>query len=90
MKLLVKDEVGAVWAILMTATVVAWFVGSNHSVAADRGLTIGLFVIAYFKVRLVGLYFMELRRAPLALRLLFETWAAVTFGMLLGFSLAGA
>jgi hypothetical protein len=34
-----------------------------------------LLVIAMTKVRFVGAYFMELRAAPLPLRLVFEIWA---------------
>jgi hypothetical protein len=36
------------------------------------------------KARLIGLEFMELRRAPLALRLAFELWVLVVCAGLLG------
>ena len=34
-------------------------------------------VLAFFKVRLVILYFMEIRTAPIPIRLAFEGWVAV-------------
>ena len=36
-------------------------------------------LVAFIKVRLVGLHFMELRSAPLALRTLFEAYVVVVF-----------
>ena len=36
--------------------------------------SVTILVVALFKVRLVGLYFMELREAPIALRALLEVY----------------
>ena len=41
-------------------------------------------VVAVFKIRLVGLYFMELREAPLALRGVFEGYCVALLGLLTG------
>jgi hypothetical protein len=70
-----------VWALLVTATFLTWSVGGGGGVA--------LLVIAFVKVRLVGLYFMELRTAPLRLRVLFEGWVVVTCCVLIGLYLSG-
>jgi hypothetical protein len=43
-----------------------------------------IFVVAFVKVRFVGLYFMELRQAPVILRSLFEGWCVVVCLLLAG------
>jgi hypothetical protein len=50
---------------------------------------VALIAVAFVKVRLVGLYFMELRAAPLALRVVFEGWVVATGGVLVGLYLSG-
>jgi Prokaryotic Cytochrome C oxidase subunit IV len=70
----------AVWALLVAATLTTWSVG---------GVSVAVLVIAFVKVRLVGLYFMELRSAPIPLRLLFEGWVVVTCSVLIGLYLSG-
>ncbi|MBE3200316.1 MULTISPECIES: cytochrome C oxidase subunit IV family protein [Parafrankia] len=45
--------------------------------------------IVAFKLRLVGLYFMELRHAPLTLKLLFHAWVVGVWGIIVGFQMAG-
>jgi hypothetical protein len=44
-------------------------------------------LVAFIKVRFVGLYFMELRDAPHVLRGLFEGYCLVVCAMILGFYL---
>ncbi len=46
--------------------------GADHTSAAMT-----IIVVAIFKVRLVGLYFMELRYAPTLLRGIFECYCVV-------------
>ena len=46
-------------------------------------------LIAYLKVRLVFLDFMELRAAPLALRLSVEAWAALVCGAVIALYWSG-
>lgn len=52
---------------------------SSRAVAAS-----GTWSTSVFKIRLVGLYFMELREAPLALRGVFEGYCVVLLGLLTG------
>jgi hypothetical protein len=54
--------------MLTVATVLSWSLGTHH------GLAIAILVIAFVKIRFVGLYFMELRGAPAPLRIVFETY----------------
>lgn len=72
-----------VWLLLMLATVVTTWVLSKDAIAARIG-TIAIFVIAAYKVRLVLLHFMELRTAPLPLRLVFEAWVLVVTAAVIG------
>jgi hypothetical protein len=71
-----------VWVVLVAATIVSWAVGSEHG----TGSTIALVVlgVALFKVRYVGLDFMELRQAPLLLRGTFECYCIVLWCVLAG------
>lgn len=87
MKALVQNSSTLVWVVLMLATGLSWWLGTqqNSSVATASGrATIVLMVVAFFKVRLVIMHFMEVRGAPLALRLLCEGWVLVTCSAILG------
>lgn len=61
-----------IWLLLVFATSGSWILGSESQGTA-------LMLVAFIKVRLVGLHFMELRSAPLALRTLFEAYVVVVF-----------
>lgn len=69
---LLRNRAGASWLFLVAATVLSWAVGAEHG----TGSTVAVLVlgIAAIKVRLVGLDFMELRHAPIALRAAFEAY----------------
>ena len=66
----------AIWLLLMSATAGSWVLGSENQGTA-------LMLVAFIKVRLVGLHFMELRAAPLALRTLFEAYVVVVFTVII-------
>jgi hypothetical protein len=65
---LLRTRTTAVWLLLTVATMLSWVLGNHH------GLAMAILVIAFIKIRFVGLYFMELRGAPPALRAVFETY----------------
>jgi len=75
-----------VWLLLVSLTFLSWWLG-EQSVGYNEGnlraVTTILMLVGFFKVRLVGLYFMELHRAPWPLRLSFETWIVVTCAVIL-------
>ena len=75
-----------IFVVLVAATLSSWVLGVEGSTSALIGCTI--LAIAFVKVRLVGLYFMELRQAPPALRGVFEAYVALTAGTLLVLYLA--
>lgn len=71
-----------VWIALMLATIASTWGVSGAAVGAGVGTT-AVLLIAAFKLRLVLLHFMELRHAPLPLRLAFEAWVLVLSAALL-------
>ena len=84
---LLRSRITAVWSLLMCATLLSAWVGTGHG---DRTLaTLAVIVIAFVKLRCVGLYFMELRHAPPALRVVFEAYAVIVCGVVVGLYLAG-
>lgn len=88
MKALIQSSATLVWAVLMLATGLSWWLGTQQgSGAATGSATIVMMLVAFFKVRLVIMYFMEVRDAPLSLRLACEGWVIVTCGAVLGFYL---
>jgi heme/copper-type cytochrome/quinol oxidase subunit 4 len=70
---LLRKPVTIVWAALMLATVATTWLLSGNSVTPAVA-TVAIMVIAAVKVRLVMSHFMEVRRAPLALRFVCDGW----------------
>ena len=70
---LLRKPVSIVWAALMLATCASTWLLSKNSVTPEVA-TVAIMVVAAVKVRLVIWRFMEVRRAPLALRLVCNGW----------------
>jgi heme/copper-type cytochrome/quinol oxidase subunit 4 len=70
---LVRKPVSIVWASLMLATCASTWLLSKDSVT-PKVAVVAIMLVAAVKVRLVIRYFMEVRRAPLALRLVCDGW----------------
>jgi caa(3)-type oxidase subunit IV len=79
---LVRNRAGLSWLILVAATLVSWALGAEHG--TDSMVAVVVLAIAAIKARLVGLDFMELRHAPLLLRVIFETYCFVIWAVLSG------
>jgi hypothetical protein len=90
MQTLVRTNATLVWFVLTALTVVSWALGTDHGFGGHH-VTASLAIVAVgiFKIRLVGLHFMELRTAPLLLRGIFEGYCVVLFGLLTGMFLFG-
>ncbi|MFJ9390505.1 cytochrome C oxidase subunit IV family protein [Nocardioides sp. NPDC101246] len=87
---LLRSSASAVWLFLVIATVVSWALGTDHGfVDSVRTASLIVLVVAFVKVRFVGLYFMELKDAPLPLRVLIEVYCLVVCCLTIGFYLAG-
>jgi heme/copper-type cytochrome/quinol oxidase subunit 4 len=85
---LLKNRISLVWLLLIVLTLISWRVGTDGGVTAHLATVIVL-IVAFFKVRLVGLNFMELRNAPLPLRLILEGYCLVVCTTLIIMYLAG-
>lgn len=85
-----RSSATAVWVFLVLATVVSWALGTDHGfVESTRAASLVVLVVAFVKVRFVGLHFMELKDAPLPLRALLEAYCLVVCCLTIGFYLAG-
>ena len=85
---LLAKPVSAVWLLLMLATGLSWWLGLDHGMPSDqssdyRYISIGLIIIAFIKVRIVIRYFMEVREAPLALKLVCDAWVVLVCGTII-------
>jgi heme/copper-type cytochrome/quinol oxidase subunit 4 len=73
-----------VWAALVVFTVASFALGGEHLID-NKTLAAALVIgIGAVKVRLVGMHFMELRAAPVALRAAFEAYCVGLFVVLMG------
>jgi hypothetical protein len=79
---LLRKPVSIVWAALMLATYATTWLLSNNSVTPEVA-TVTIMLIAAFKVRLVMRHFMEVRRAPLALRFVCDGWLLAVTALIL-------
>jgi hypothetical protein len=87
MKALLMIPETFIWLLLSALTLASWYVGSGVG-DAEVWAAGAMLTIAFFKVRLVIMHFMELRQAPLPLKLLAELWVIVAFsGMMFFFYL---
>ena len=81
-KSLVFGPFTVVWCVLIAATLLTWYVGEDgirdHHVAS-----VVILLVAFVKVRFVGLYFMELRDAPALLRTIFELHCVVVCSVMM-------
>ncbi len=69
-----RITVTTTWLVLFLATAVSWYLVPDGKEVASVAAGLGILTIALFKVRLILLYFMELKTAPVAWRLTFELW----------------
>ncbi|MBB3748385.1 heme/copper-type cytochrome/quinol oxidase subunit 4 [Mycolicibacterium sp. BK634] len=74
---LLRGPFSLVWLGLIGATLLSWYLGADHGVHDRHVATTLILIVAFVKVRFVGLYFMELRDAPRRLRALFEMHCAI-------------
>lgn len=78
------------WGLLILATALSWQLGHGPGFGSHpERATVAVVLIAYLKVRLVFLDFMELRAAPRPLRLIFEAWAALVCGAVIALYWSG-
>lgn len=71
-----------VWALLMAATCVSWYLGDGHG--TTRLVSVLVVLTGFAKVALIGEHFMELRTAPPQMRFVFLGWCVVVPTVLCG------
>jgi hypothetical protein len=79
---LLRKPVTIVWAALMLATCATTWLLSGNSVTPEVA-TVAIMLIAALKVRFVMGHFMEVRRAPLALRFICDGWLLAVTALIL-------
>lgn len=79
---LMRNRAGVSWLILVAATLASWALGADHGTGSL--VAVAVLGIAAVKVRLVGLDFMELRHAPIPLRVMFEVYCVALWALLSG------
>lgn len=73
-----RTTIAMVWLVLVLATCLSLWVGENRLPAGSVRLASSLLIaLALLKIRLVMHYLMEVRTAPLALRIVLDAWLAV-------------
>jgi Prokaryotic Cytochrome C oxidase subunit IV len=82
MKVGVPARTTAIWLILVAASFLTWWLGTNDSrdQLADRIMIAVVVVIAFLKAYFIGMEFMEVRGAPAVLRGLFAGWVGSLAG----------
>jgi hypothetical protein len=78
----VYGRAGTSWLVLIAATTVSYALGADHGTGSLMAVMV--LAIAAIKVRLVGLDFMELRNAPVPLRIAFEGYCVALWALLSG------
>ncbi|HEX5805675.1 MAG TPA: cytochrome C oxidase subunit IV family protein, partial [Macromonas sp.] len=83
-KTMLLNRTTAVWGLLIAVTIASWEFG--HGVGFDdvRHASLAIIVSAFIKTRFVLLDFMELRHAPLFMRIGVEVWGVVICAALCG------
>lgn len=81
---LLRSPITAVWFFLIFATLVSWYLGTDHAIDDADAAGAAVLVVAFVKVRFVGMYFMELRHAPIPLRAIYEGWCLVVCAVVIG------
>jgi hypothetical protein len=83
-----SDRQTVVWLVLVLATALTATLGLEER-GSTKVVAVVLIGIGVIKLRLVAMHFMDVRSAPLALRLLIELYAAAVFASLAGIHLLG-
>jgi heme/copper-type cytochrome/quinol oxidase subunit 4 len=79
-----RERVTWVWLGLVVLTCMTTW-GLSKNLFSPAVAVVGIFLIAAVKVSYVMLDFMELRYAPLPVRVAFQAWPAAVAAIILGF-----
>jgi hypothetical protein len=77
---LIWSRIPLVWFLLVVATAASWGMGHGLGFQDTRQASLAVILTAFVKVRFVILDFMEMRHAPVWMRLVSETWVVMICG----------
>ena len=72
-----RSSTGITWIALVVATLIAWWVGTDHGLDDPTAAAALLLGVAVVKIYLIGMEFMELRHADVRLRRGFKAYCAL-------------
>jgi hypothetical protein len=75
-------RVTLVWVLLLGLTFASFVVGIEQGAGFAPAAAVVIIGLALYKVRLIGIHFMDLRIAPRPLRLVFEAYILIVFATL--------
>ncbi len=90
MTTLLRTRTTLIWFILVAATFLSWEMGHGIGLHDIHQASAAIIVVAFVKVRFVILDFMEIRHAPIWMRIVGETWCVVVCSVLVVLYLRGA
>lgn len=81
-----RSPLTLVWAVLTVVTIASWLTARDGGAAhvVNTTVTVVVLLIAAVKTQLVIWHFMEVRHAPIWLRVTTMSWLVVLFALLLG------
>ncbi|TWS26445.1 hypothetical protein FK268_04225 [Tsukamurella sputi] len=80
---LIRQPYFWVWLGLIAVTGVSYWLGSGHGMASPEAANAVILVVAFVKVRFIGIHFMDLKDAPWALRSIFEAFCVIVCAALI-------
>jgi len=80
---IVRSRTTLIWLLLIVATGASWAMGHGAGFHSVRDASIAVIVVAFIKVRFVILDFMEVRQAPVPMRIAGELWVVVVCAALI-------
>jgi len=78
---LLRNRITAVWFVLIAGALMSTEFGTGHGISSHQVASVVILLVAFIKVFLVGMYFMELRAAPNSLRAVFVGYCLLVFGV---------
>ncbi|WP_051098357.1 cytochrome C oxidase subunit IV family protein [Sporichthya polymorpha] len=79
-----RTSIGTTWLALIAATLIAWWVGTDHGLSDPTAAASLVLGVAVVKIYLIGMEFMELRHADPRLRTAFAAYCALVGVGLIG------
>ena len=92
MTLPINVKASLIYLCLVLLTIFSWWLADGYipeNLSAYKYITIGPLLLAFLKVRLVIMHFMEISTAPLLLRVIFEIWVILVATVTISLYLSG-